>query len=98
MARYELARRKSPRGTVRRIHLNTVKHAAAVLARTLFERITIEDTQTGHASDYFIIAEEHTVDLGGIRHRASWLLEPASASKFAKLNVTELDEGYALAY
>ncbi|MFN8375462.1 MAG: hypothetical protein U0694_21620, partial [Anaerolineae bacterium] len=69
---FELARRTSPRGTLRRIHLSTIKHAAAILARTLFDRITVSDTQTGHSADYFIIAEEHTVDLGGTRHRTTW--------------------------
>ncbi|MFN8372570.1 MAG: hypothetical protein U0694_06800 [Anaerolineae bacterium] len=88
---FELARRTSPRGTLRRIHLSAIKHAAAILARTLFDRITVSDTQTGHSADYFIIAEEHTVDLGGTRHRTTWLLEPASASHFAMLNIAELD-------
>jgi hypothetical protein len=98
LARYELVRRAMPHGTLRRIHLNTIKHAAPILERSILERITVEDAQTGHDADYFIVTEEHTVDLGGLRHRATWLLEPAQASKFGKLNSSELDEGYALAY
>jgi hypothetical protein len=98
VARYELVRRVTPHGTVRRIHLNTVKHAAPILERSILERITIKDTQTGHDADYFIVAEEHTVDLGGLRHHTTWLLEPAQASKFATLDYSNVDEGYALAY
>jgi hypothetical protein len=98
VARYELVRRATPRGTVRRIRLNTVKHAEPILTLSILERITIQDAQTGHDADYFIVAEEHTVDLGGLRHHTTWLLEPAEASKFGKLNISRLDEGYALAY
>jgi hypothetical protein len=97
-ARYELARRSTPRGVLRSINLSNLKHTAHILARTLFDRITVKDTQTEHDADYFIIAEQHQVDRGGTRHRTTWLLEPASANRFAKLNTAELDQGYALAY
>ncbi|NWF69036.1 MAG: hypothetical protein HXY40_08115 [Chloroflexi bacterium] len=98
IARYELARRVSPRGVARAVRLSALKHSAQILTRTLFERITLKDAQTGHDADYFIVAEEHSVDLGGARNQTEWLLETAQASTFALLNSASLNAGYALAY
>lgn len=92
LTRFELARRKDPRGVVRSLDLTGTLHLAQILARALFDRITIQDSQTDHAADYFIIAEEHEVDLGGARHRCRWLLEPASASAFWVLDSSRLDQ------
>lgn len=96
--RYELARRDDPVGIVRSVEINTVDHPAPILELHLFSRITVNETQTGHAADYFIVGEEHWITLGGTKHRCKWLLEAADTEKFARLNIAELDEGYALAY
>jgi hypothetical protein len=98
LARYEVARRKDPRGIVHSIRLSAQTQQAQVLARTLFDRITVQETQTDHAADYFIIAEEHTVDLGGARHLVTWLLEPAHASAFWVVSTSTLDQSTVLAY
>jgi hypothetical protein len=98
LARYELARRKDPRGTLHSIDLSGTLHLTQILTRTLFDRITIQDTQTNHTADYFIVAEEHTVDLGGTRHRTRWLLEPAAANTFWILDTCTLDYTAILAY
>lgn len=98
MARYELARRSQPRGTVRALHLSGTLHQAQLLARTLFDRVTLHESQTAHTADYFIIAEEHEVDRAGTRHRARWLLEPAAASAFWILGLSLLDQTTVLAY
>jgi len=98
LARYELARRKDPRGTLTSISLSERLHLAQILSRTLFDRITIHDTQTNHSGDYFIIAEEHTVDLGGTRHHARWLLETAAANSFWVMDASTLDQTTTLAY
>ncbi|MBI1280542.1 MAG: hypothetical protein GC179_20635 [Anaerolineaceae bacterium] len=98
LARYELARRKDPRGTLHSIELSGTLHLTQILTRTLFDRITIHDTQTNHTGDYFIIAEEHTVDLGGARHHTRWLLEPAAASTFWTLDTSTLNQTTILAY
>lgn len=82
IARYELVRRQQPRGAVRQIDLNARFHVQQSLARTLFERISLSDTQTGHSGDYFIVGEEHHVEQGGYRHRVRWLLEPAEDDRF----------------
>lgn len=78
LARDLLRRRKNPFGAARELSLSATLDAPQVLARTLFDRITIKDAQLRHESDYFIVAEAHTVDLGGARHRVTWTLEPAN--------------------
>lgn len=98
LARYELSRRKDPRGIVRTITLESPSHISQILARALFDRITITDTQTAHEAGYFIIAEEHTIDQGGARHGVTWLLEPAAASRFWIVETDTLDQTTTLAY
>lgn len=98
LARYELARRKTPRGQVRSLTLSRVNHAPQVLARTLFDRIAVHETQTGHAADYFIVAEAHTVELGSARHHVTWTLESADTSRFWLLGYSRLNRDTLLAY
>jgi hypothetical protein len=98
LARFELARRKDPRGLVRGLQVSGTIHLTQILTRTLFDRITVSETQTGHSADYFIVAEEHTVDLGGARHQVSWLLEPAAANTFWLVGTSHLDTETILAY
>lgn len=98
LARYELARRRQPRGLVRSLTLSGPAHRPHILARTLFDRISLTESQTGHSADYFIIAEEHRVELGGARHTARWLLEPAAASAFWVIETSRLDQTSVLAY
>lgn len=98
MARFELTRRKDPRGHVRSLQISGTLHLTQMLTRTLFDRITVQETQTNHAADYFIIGEEHEVDLAGARHHARWLLEPAASSSFWILDTSLLDQSTILAY
>ncbi|MCA0457858.1 MAG: hypothetical protein LCI00_28085 [Chloroflexi bacterium] len=98
LAGYELARRHTPRGILTSISLSSTAHLDQILDRSLFDRITVHDTQTNHTADYFIIAEEHTVDLGGTRHRNRWRLEPAAANAFWILDTSKLDQTAVLAY
>ncbi len=82
-AAYEVARRKHPRGTVNSLRVNAREHPAAALSASLFDRIRISETQTGHqARDYFIIGEEHHVSAGGRNHEVTWTLEPADSTRF----------------
>ena len=78
LARFELARRQTPRGHVRRLRLEGRAQVRPALARRLFERIRIEEAQTGHRDDYFIIGEEVEVtpEAGP---RLTWRLESAHA-------------------
>lgn len=98
IARYELARRSSPRGLVHSLSASTRGQAAAVLGLTLFDRITISESQTGHSADYFIIAEEHHVDRGGTRHRVTWPLEAADDDLFVIVGSSHPDGTRVLAY
>jgi hypothetical protein len=95
MARFELARGSRPRGIVRAIAVDARARPAA-LGLTLFDRIVIAETQTGHSGAYLIIAEQHTVELGGGRHRIRLLLEPAD-QPFWTLGTAAL-EAAVLAY
>lgn len=82
-AAYELARRKHPRGTISALRLDARRHEAAALGLSLFDRIRVSETQTGHGSrDYFIVAEAHHVSAGGSSHEATWTLEPADSARF----------------
>jgi hypothetical protein len=98
MARFELSRRKNPRGLVRSLQVSGALHLTQMLTRTLFDRITVQETQTNHSADYFIIGEDHEIDLAGARHHARWLLEPASSSAFWILDASLLDQTTILAY
>lgn len=81
IAEAELARRVTPRGvvqslTVRSHALQGVGHQPQQLALTLGELIRLEETQTAHAEDYFIIGEAHRLSEGGTLHETVWYLEP----------------------
>lgn len=97
-ARYTLSRRKDPQGIVRSIRISSVNLLPQVLARTLFDRVTVQDDQTNHIRDYFIIAEEHTVDLGSARHRVTWLLEPVDTDIFVIIGTHKPDGSHVIAY
>jgi hypothetical protein len=91
IARYEMVRRQTPRGSVRHIDLNVRFHQTQALSRTLFDRISLIDDQTGHEGDYFIVAEEHHVERGGYRHRVQWTLEGADDDRFFIIGQHDLD-------
>jgi hypothetical protein len=76
IAAYELARRSSPRGQVLTLTLSERTHFSDALQWSLFDRVRIVETQTGHDADYLIAAEAHEVTLGGYRHSVTWTLEP----------------------
>jgi hypothetical protein len=91
-AAYELARRKHPRGLIRALQVKAREHLPAALSLTLFDRIRVSESQTGHgARDYFIIGEEHHVSAGGTRHEVTWTLEPADSTRFVIVNDSIID-------
>lgn len=97
IARYELARRSQPRSVAHWIEIDLRQHPAA-LGRTLYERIALHETQSGHSGQYWIICEEHAVLAGGARHWLRWLLEPCDDARFIELDAAPLDGLRALAY
>jgi hypothetical protein len=91
-AAYELARRKHPRGVISSLQFKARDHRPAALEATLFDRIRIRESQTGHgARDYFIIGEEHHVGAGGTRHKVTWTLEPADSARFFIVDDSVID-------
>ena len=98
IARYELARRKNPIGIAHEIQLSSRHDGTPALAYGLFDRITVTDSQLKHSADSIIIAEYHTVDEGGWRHRVKWLLEPANPQNFWLIGQGRLDASTVVAY
>jgi hypothetical protein len=98
MARYELRVRHQPFGVVKEIETSTRSHPQAVLSLTLFDRIRLRETQTGHEGEYLIVGEAHEVTLGGARHRVRWILEPADPTRFWQMDLSLLDESTVVAY
>jgi hypothetical protein len=98
LARYELSRRKTPRGLVSSLTLSSPQHSPQMLTRTLFDRISVVESQTAHAEHYFIVAEAHQVDRGGYRHHVTWTLESAESNQFWVLGRSLLGQTTVLAY
>lgn len=68
--------RKTPSGAVRSMTLNAQTRLTEMLSLTLFDRVRLIESRTGHDREYHIIAEQHRIDLGDARHVTSWTLEP----------------------
>lgn len=98
IARYELLRRAQPRGTVREMTLHSQFHHPQMIARTLFDRITLTEAQSAHSSDYFIVAESHRITGGGYTHTVTWTLEPADPGTFWQVGIGTLGADTRLAY
>jgi hypothetical protein len=98
MARYELRLRSAPRGTVPFLETSTRTHPQHVLAGSLFDRIAVVETQTGHEAEYLIVGEAHQVDLAGTRHRVRWTLERADPTLFWQVGASNLDQTTVVAY
>ena len=96
LARYELARRRAPRGLVRSLSLSGRAQVARALARRLFERIRVAEAQSGHSGDYFIIGEAFELAPGGSQ-RITWLLESAD-NPFWSLGRQRLNRDALLAW
>lgn len=96
LARFELARRQAPRGRVHSMRLEGWTRVRPALARRLFERIRIRESQTGHDDEYFIIGEE--LELGPeAGPRLTWLLERAG-KPFWSLGRRRLNRDATLAW
>ena len=92
-ANYFLATRKDPRGIIQSMSIKPYSTAALLtqaLARTIGDRINIQETQTGVNADYFIIGEQWQV--GQKDADLTWLLEPADASAYWVLGIAGFSE------
>lgn len=94
---FELKRRAALLGAVRRVELTIAQEETAVLARTVFDRITVTDSDSGHSADYFILGEDHRIGRDGL-HRCQWLLEPAVDHAYWILGTSKLGTDTELAF
>lgn len=95
MAEYILASAKDPRGepssmTIKPMTNTTLQ--AHGLNRTIGDRITIAETQTGLSKDFFIISEMHIIEDHINSWTATYGLEPASMSAYWLLGTTGYSE------
>ncbi len=81
IALYEISHLKTPRVQALSVTLTTQSHPSHVLTRTLYERITVSETQSLPVGDYLICAETHHV-AWGLSHQVTWLLEPVDDAIF----------------
>ena len=96
-ADYEVAQRRHPRGLMRELRLDAHEHPDAALGLTLFDRVRVSESQTGHSQrDYFIVGETHEVDAGGARHNARWTLEPADMTSYFTIDSDSIDAAGSL--
>lgn len=85
IARYEVSRRKTPASYASSVTLTTQTHAQEVLGCTLYDSISISETQSLPTGNYLICAEEHSIEEGGAIHHVTWLLEPVDGDIFATI-------------
>ena len=91
-ADYEVSQRRHPRGVIRELRLDARQRPQAALGLTLFDRVRVSESQTGHSKrDYFIVGEAHEVDAGGARHVARWTLEPADMTSYFQIDSDRVD-------
>lgn len=94
VAKFELNRRKEIRGEVLKLTLMN-KNSAAIAAQLGWEigtRIRVQETQTAHDAEYFIVGESHDLREGSDHHITTWTLEPASTVKGWLLGVAGRSE------
>ncbi|MGB1285378.1 MAG: hypothetical protein ACPG7F_02495 [Aggregatilineales bacterium] len=98
LARYTVTRRKNPRGTVHSLSTDARQHPTETLSLTLFDRIALTESQTGHSDTYHIVTEQHDVTKGGRQHRVTWQLQPTDTGRFVIIGTSKPDGTAALAY
>jgi hypothetical protein len=93
MANYLVDLWANPVGRIQSITLPAYQSDATLtqcLTRTIGDRITIAETQTGASGDYFIIGE--SFQLVGKNVVTTWNLEPADSQNYWLLNTTNFGE------
>jgi len=94
IADYEISRRSSASGYMRSVTLlnRDATTLAAVINRTVGDRIRVIETQTNHDRGYFIIGEELEIDNAGKTHQVTWFLEPANNNAYWLIGVSGYSE------
>ena len=106
IAQFELHRRSQPQGMMQTLSLKSHgtqggdQHAQQ-LAKTLGDKIAVQEAQTGHDRDYYLIGEEHKLSASATLLETTWYLEPAPDTYPWKLGVegrSELGQATLLTY
>ena len=96
VAEYVVTSRKDARGDIAAVSLLPRANAtlmAQARDRTIGDRITLTETQTGVATkDYFIIGEHHILMNAGKDYSLAWNIEPASGQQYWVLGITGYSE------
>lgn len=98
IARYELARRSVPTLHANKLVLVSSTHRPQMIARRLFERITVTEHQSGHSGDYWIVGAAHHITHAGARHRTEWTLEPVNPAGFAVVGAAVVGDAMRVGY
>jgi hypothetical protein len=93
IADFERNRRKDPRGMITSVTVashgkNGGGFHAHQLARTIGDRIAIQETQTAHDTNYYIVGEAHSLTQSATLFETTWYLEPTPATYPWKLGDT----------
>jgi len=97
IAEFEVQRRGEPRGMVGSVVLKSHgvdgggQHAHQ-LARSIGDLVAIQETQTAHNKNYYLVGESHKLTDGAKLLETTWYLEPAPESFPWKLGVTDRSE------
>jgi hypothetical protein len=97
IADFELNRRTDPSGTV----ISLSDHHADQLTLTIGDLVTVQESQSAHGRDYFVVGETHKLVNGAELYTTTWFLEPAPDTYPWALGVTgcaELGETTYLTY
>ena len=94
MADFIASRDAVPKGISKTVKIEPRRNATmltAGLARTIFDRITLIEPQTGMSKDYFIISERHAISRGK-KYSVTWGIEPAESNRYWILGVAGFSE------
>jgi len=95
LADYLLSKSKQPYGLVQSMTITPRRNDTLMtqaLTRTIGDRITIVEAQTGVSADYFIVGEQHIVDQAGKDYRVTWYLEATKPLTYWVLGVSGFGE------
>jgi hypothetical protein len=103
IAEFEKDRRSNPVGEAQSITLiSDAKRGGnqhdEQLARTMGDKITVTETQTGHSADYWIVGESHEMKQGGSVLETTWYLEAAPTVTFIKVGTSTVGNAHVLGY
>lgn len=100
IAALHLARRKAPTNRWEKATLRTgwlmsdtdsTTVQAQLVARTVGDRVRLQDAWSAHDREYIIVGEQHKLDAPSCVHETTWTLKPASGEVYFRLNVSQMD-------